>query len=576
MTDELLDSKYKFIKSLGSGGFGSVFLAIEEHSGNIVAIKKLHDFYNDDVEDLFNEIQSVSKFNHSNIINYKHCFVEETKIYLVMEHCEGGSLRQKINSTSEDLDSIWDWMLILTETMQFVHNKGIVHHDIKPDNILFTEDGIIKIADFGLANSANGTTSYLCPRASQNLEEYCLDSRVDIYSLGVTLLEVLIGENPFSGKSAEKIRDLYYRSILKIENLASWQQAIILKAVHPQPELRFQTMQEFHEAIKAQAVPFTLNSDAIKAGDIAEKANHLIKNKKWLKALALLDYAEKSLKPSISIQEAKGKYHLLQGNIELAKQYFEKALKWNPRIDIQKELGWINLEHKNYPMAISLLSDYIHRNPTDMETYNLLMKCYYETNRYEQVINIAEPLLKINPSIQCIQNNLYLAIQLYCVKEKINPTTLFKKKIQKHYFLDYNYELVMEKEVSHNYSKDPTLKSKMLYMDYRFNNFIPGTLFFRNQSNEASNFVEIKSPIIKIGKEGFPLNTIEILGDTKVSRRHCAIINSKNDVWLCNLSSSGTFLNEELVVNKVPVLGKNTIKILTNEYEITDDNRKLF
>ena len=120
--------------------------------------------------------------------------------------------------------------------------------------------------------------------------------------------------------------------------------------------------------------------------------------------MALLDYAEKTLKPSISIQEAKGKYHLLQGNIELAKQYFEKALKWNPRIDIQKELGWINLEHKNYPMAISLLSDYIHRNPTDMETYNLLMKCYYETNRYEQVINIAEPLLKINPSIQCIQN----------------------------------------------------------------------------------------------------------------------------------------------------------------------------
>ncbi|MBK6834798.1 MAG: protein kinase [Bacteroidetes bacterium] len=541
MTDELYDNKYKFIKSLGSGGFGTVFLAIEEHSENIVAIKKLHNFSYYEVDDLYNEIQSVSKFNHPNIINYKHCFEEERKVYLVMEHCEGGSLSQMMNTENGDLEKIWDWMLILTETMQFVHNKGIVHHDLKPANILFTEDGVIKIADFGLANSANGTISYLCPRASQNLEEYCLDPRVDIYSLGVTLLEVLTGENPFYRKSTSRIQEIYYQCRLKIDKFPSWQQAIILKAIHPEPGLRFQTMDEFNHAIKEQAIPFIINKDAIKAGDIAEKANHLIENKKWLKALALLDYAEKTLKPSISIQEAKGKYHLLQGNIELAKQYFEKALKWNPRIDIQKELGWINLEHKNYPMAISLLSDYIHRNPTDMETYNLLMKCYYETNRYEQVINIAEPLLKINPSIQCIQNNLYLAIQLYCIKEKINPTTLFKKKLQKHYFLDYNYELVMEKEVSHNYSKDPTLKSKMLYMDYRFNNFIPGTLFFRNQSNEASNFVEINSPIIKIGKEGFPLNTIEILGDTKVSRRHCAIINSKNDVWLSNLSSSGTF-----------------------------------
>ena len=576
MLEILYDNKYKYVKRLGSGGFGEVFLAIEEYSENLVAIKNYHSIEDTDLDLLLNELQTISRFNHPNIVSYKHSFIEEENAYLVMEYCERNSLRQMMLNRTFVTSYIWKWMLTLTETMQFVHDKGIVHHDLKPDNILFTQDRVIKIGDFGLANIAAGTHYYICPRASENLEDYSLDIRMDIYSLGVTLLEVLTGINPFFEKSTTRIRELYYQSMLNIEGLQGWEQAIILKAVHPEPELRFQTMQEFHEAIKEQAIPFTLNKDAIKAGDFAEKANQLIKNKKWLKALSLLDYAEKNFNPSISVMETKGKYYLMQGNTALAKQYFEKALKWNPRINIQKELGWINLDQKNYPMAISMLSDYIHRNPTDMEAYNLLMKCYYETKKYEQVINIAEPLLKINPGIQCLQNNLYLAIQLFCIKEKIEPKSIFNKAIDKNHFINYNYGLVTEKELTHNYSSTPSLKSRMLYMDYRFNGFTPGTVYITNETDTPFEQTEFKDPIIKFGRKGYEVNNIEVSEDNNVSRRHCVIINSKDDVWLYNLSDLGTTINEENIMDKSPLLGRNTIEISESSYELTTDKGKLF
>lgn len=573
---ELFDNKYRYIKDLGKGGFGKVFLAKEEHSENFVAIKQLLNQSKSKQNLIIREMQMVSKFNHPNIINYKHHFVQDDVLYLVMEYCSIGSLRSLIRKDKITSTFVWKWMDELTKTLQFVHEKNIIHRDIKPDNILFTEDRIIKIADFGIANTEGGTTSYLSPECFDNDIYTANDPRVDIYALGVTLIEILTGNNPFSSKSTSEIIDLHEQKDFKINNLPSWQQEIILKAIAEKPELRFQSMQDFNEAINAQSVPVIFDKDIIKAGDYAEKAAICIKNKKWLRALSLLDYAERELKPSVNVLQLKGKYYLLQKDIEKAKFYFEKALKWNSRLDVQKELGWINLELKNYPTAISLLSDHIHRNPSDFESYNLLLQCFYETNRYEQAMDVARTLLEVDPTNHCFINNYYICHLLQNMGHVISPAMVLKIDKTVNHFLNYNYSVIKETESTHNFNNTPTLKSKLLFMDYRFNKFSTAKIYCVNGNKESFLFGETEQAIIKIGREEYEINDVKVPGGATISRRHALIINSKDDIWLYDLDSTGTFLNDDIVNFKAPLIGRNIIKIGKTEYEITNDKSKLF
>ena len=378
----LYDNKYQFIKDLGSGAFGTVFLAKEMHSENLVAIKQLKTKGKKKQSEIIHEMQIVSRFNHPHIVNYKHHFTQDDQLFIVMEYCSIGSLR-KLLTREKIIDTyVWKWMSLITDTLVKVHEKGIIHHDIKPDNILLTEDRIAKLADFGIANTLGGTVAYMCPELLFDESQDKSDPRTDIYALGVTLMELLTKKNPFFCKSYDEILDIHDKKEFGISNLPTWQQKIILKAIAKIPEKRFQTMKEFYDAIQSQYVPIIFDKDVIKAGDLSTKIEKLIQKKKWNKALALIEHAEKTLKPNVNIILQKAKYYLLSQQIAKAKKYYENALLWNNRLDVQKELGWINLEMQNYPTAISLLSDYLHRNPSDFEAYNLLLKCFYNTNRY--------------------------------------------------------------------------------------------------------------------------------------------------------------------------------------------------
>lgn len=573
---DLLDNKYNLIKELGRGGFGQVFLAKENHSENFVAIKKLLNKNRTTQNNIIREIQVVSKFNHTHIVNYKHHFNDDNTLYLVMEYCSLGSLRDMIKKKKITSTFIWKWMDELTKTLQYIHEKKIIHRDIKPDNILFTEDRIIKISDFGIANTENGTTSYLSPESFDENVFNASDPRVDIYALGVTLIEMLTGQNPFRNLSKEEIKLLHEENDFNIYELPNWQQEIILKAIAKNPEMRFQSMKDFNEAINAQSVPIIFDKEIIKAGSYAEEANDLIKNKKWLRALAILDYAEKEFKPSVNILQTKGRYYLLQKDIEKAKMYFEKALKWNSRLDVQKELGWINLELKNYPTAISMLSDYIQRNPSDLETYNLLLQCFYETNRYEQVMELSTILLEIDQKNPCFKNNFYISHLLQNMGHIISPSMILKIDKTNNPFLDYNYSVISESESTHGFEKSPTLKSKLLFMDYRFHKFTNSKLYCVNENKEIFMGGETDKAIIKIGRNHILENDIKVPGGNIISRRHAVIINYKDDTWIYDLNSTGTYLNNDKVTIKAPLLGRNLIRIGKTEFEITNDQGKLF
>jgi len=113
-------------------------------------------------------------------------------------------------------------------------------------------------------------------------------------------------------------------------------------------------------------------------------------------------------------------------------------------------------------------------------------------------------------------------------------------------------------------------------MDYRFNKFNSGVIYCSNRNSSKQKTGAIYYPIIKIGRDTFPGNHISVPEDTTISRRHCLIINSIDDVWLYDLASTtGTYVNNERVVGKVPLIGRNIIRIGGTEYEMTNDKKKL-
>ena len=320
----LYNGTYEFVKELGAGGFGRVFLAKDIIAKRQVAIKELLDKGSKSQQDIITEMQHVAKLNLPGVVSFFHHFWQDGLLYLVMEYCSNGSLRDNLKKGKADEHNAFLWTQILCETFEVVHEKGIVHHDIKPDNILFNEQGIIKLSDFGIANTLGGTRCYMAPEVL-TYDAKSSDVRIDIYALGVTLIETVTGKNPFWGKSTAEILACHDKSDFNIKSVSDWQQEIMLKAINKVPELRFQSMAEFAEAIRIKQVPFTINKEIIRAGDLAEKAKRALTLKKWGRVRSYIDYAEQNLPPSVNMLKVAGRYHLLQQNIKKAKTYYDKA-----------------------------------------------------------------------------------------------------------------------------------------------------------------------------------------------------------------------------------------------------------
>jgi serine/threonine protein kinase len=570
---QLYDNKYYFEKDLGSGGFGKVFLAKEKVSNRFVAIKQLLNKNKSEQEDIIHEIETISKFENTNIVSYYHHFWEEEILYLVMEYCSGGSLRDKMATNSITPSEAIEWIQTLASCLRIIHKKGIIHHDIKPDNIVFSQNGTIKIADFGVANKNIGTRAYMSPEAFSWDVNSTNDPRIDIYALGVTLMELLSKQNPFFGLSREEIIEKHQSADFPIQQLPNWQQEIILKAINKTPELRFQFMIELEEALKAKSVPIIFNKDNLKAAELIALADKALKTNKWRNALKFLELAYKQYDNNVAVLLALGKYNLRIQKIDAAKSFYEKALKLNPRLDVQKDLGWINLEAKKYPIAIGLLSDHLHRNPADYEAYNLLIRCYYETDRYETAMELSKMIMEANPSLPCFANNYFIAFVLNSNGKSIPPKSKSEQKDNP--FIEYNLSVVTEEELSHNYKKTPSLKSKLLFMDFQFNTLKENTITILETNNKIETPNSFNNPIIKFGREEYNQNDIQVSGSNAVSRRHCVIVNTKDNVWLYDLNSTGTVINDEFVTNKIPLIGHNTLKINNIYLTITTDKSKL-
>lgn len=533
---ELLDGKYRLIRGLGGGAFGEVFLAEDVVlGGHNVAIKVLRGRREANQDALLQEMRVLAGLpHHPGISGFFHHFDHDGTLHLVMEYCEGGNLRDRMDRGPIPQELAFKWCRALAETLQFVHQKGIVHHDIKPENILLDKCDSLRIADFGVANSNGGTRYYMSPELLLGEHVSSADPRVDIYALGLTLLELVSPIEPFEGMSADERLQAKLRHDFVYGELPHWVQEILLKALHPTPELRFQSMQEMCEAIDSRHVPYILDGDRVFAHRLADKAEHLIAKKQWKTAQNALGLALQRSPNCVAALVAAGRLDLLLRRIPQASAHLDAALAVNPRAAVQKELGWIQLARKNYPQAISKLNDHLQRHAADFEACNLLLECFYRTGRYEQGDDLGALMMKQEGCNYCFVNQRLICQVLAGARDAEWVRSQDIDKVTNP-FVRYNMQVVIESPRSWQADSGPTLKSKLLFQDYRF-----GISGATKRANNVTLRRGAGAPTVHsesiIGVGRLAANEVCLPGAGH-SRRHAVIVNYPDDVWIHDLGS---------------------------------------
>lgn len=259
-----INDRYEIVKSIGEGGMANVYLANDTILERKVAVKVLRgDLSADDkfIRRFEREAQSVSNLSHPNIVEVYDVGVEDGEHYIVMEFIEGKTLKQLLRKReSLTLSEVVDIMTQLTDGIAHAHESYIIHRDIKPQNIMIEDDGLIKITDFGIAmslnatqltqtNSVMGSVHYLPPEQASGKSATI---KSDIYSLGILMYELLTGNVPFKGDNAVEIALKHMKD--KIPSIRKQNPAIpqsveniLLKAAAKNPRNRYDSARAMHE-----------------------------------------------------------------------------------------------------------------------------------------------------------------------------------------------------------------------------------------------------------------------------------------------------------------------------------------
>ena len=259
-----INERYEIVKSIGEGGMANVYLAEDKILERKVAVKVLRgDLSADDkfIRRFEREAQSVSNLSHKNIVEVYDVGVEDNEHYIVMEYIEGKTLKQLLKKReSLTLTEVIDIMTQLTDGIAHAHESYIIHRDIKPQNIMIEDNGLIKITDFGIAmalnatqltqtNSVMGSVHYLPPEQASGKGATI---KSDIYSLGILMYELLTGNVPFKGDNAVEIALKHMKD--KIPSIRKQNPAIpqsveniLLKAAAKNPRNRYDSAKEMYE-----------------------------------------------------------------------------------------------------------------------------------------------------------------------------------------------------------------------------------------------------------------------------------------------------------------------------------------
>ena len=264
MKGQKISDRYQIIKSIGEGGMANVYLAYDTILDRNVAVKVLRgDLATDDkfVRRFQREALSASSLSHPNIVEVYDVGEDNGQYYIVMEYIEGKHLKELLKKRGKlTLSETIDILLQITDGMSVAHDSYIIHRDIKPQNIMILENGVVKITDFGIAmamnatqltqtNSVMGSVHYLPPEQA-NGKGSTLQS--DIYSMGILMYELLTGKLPYRGDNAVEIALKHLKEPLpsikeELPNLPQSVENIIIRSTAKNSKNRYADAREMHE-----------------------------------------------------------------------------------------------------------------------------------------------------------------------------------------------------------------------------------------------------------------------------------------------------------------------------------------
>lgn len=253
-----LRSNYKILGLVGRGQFGKVFAAIDRHSGSLVALKELKP-QQLSTSDFLRELNFLVTLDHFNIVSCKALEHRQHNRYLVMDYCEGGTLRTLLDSSPQ---LSWDLGLKLVvdilSGLEYAHDRSIIHRDIKPENILLKISDrawTAHISDFGIAKlhqvggSAMGDTgspAYMAPEQFYGQYSYSCD----LYAVGIILYELVVGERPFSGMPQELLSAHLNQPVVIPKDVPFLLRSTIAKSLQKMPQRRFATAALMRESLQ--------------------------------------------------------------------------------------------------------------------------------------------------------------------------------------------------------------------------------------------------------------------------------------------------------------------------------------
>ena len=259
---KVLNDRYMITEVIGVGGMAYVFKAFDKICNRVVAVKILKDEFMSDAQfrrRFTNESKAITMLSHNNMVDVYDVSLEGDALYIVMEYIDGITLKEYMEKKGalSDVEALHFIKQIL-KGLAHAHERGIVHRDIKPHNILLLKNGTIKITDFGIARLTKfdtqtisdmtiGSVHYISPEQASGDRT---DERSDIYSMGIILYEMLTGKLPFDADTAVAVALMQVQSQPDLptelnENIKQGLEDIILKAIMKDPAIRYQSAAAF-------------------------------------------------------------------------------------------------------------------------------------------------------------------------------------------------------------------------------------------------------------------------------------------------------------------------------------------